>query len=56
MDDNKFRLGCWAIIGFVICTITVCITYSIKANTSEFIKAGYTRAALPGYGSPQWVK
>lgn len=56
MNEGKFWLSLllglagifWAgIVG----TCLVC-----KSWDQQYIEAGYYRATLPGYGTPQWVK
>ena len=56
MSDNAF----WAI---VVSVISVCLTTIILgamamniATTRWYVKAGYTKTTLPGYGDIVWVK
>lgn len=56
IDNFKFGMVTFLIvIGLIFATIVACVAIDAYRDC-QFIKAGYVRKTLPGYGYPQWVK
>lgn len=56
MEENRFWLGVWTIVGTVISILIVSVSLVIGINNYQFIKAGYTNETLPGTDGAYWVK
>jgi hypothetical protein len=55
-SGDRFWLMVCAILGTAAIIITVAICGTIRLNTRDYIRGGYTMESLPGQTLPRWVK
>ena len=56
MESEKFWLIFWAIVAFIMLTMTIVSTKYFSAQNDKFIKAGYQETMVVGNKFPIWQK